>query len=337
MSFLKYQKQNPEFLNNYLKYTCYISFNAISTVNELYFDLKTFFRYIKLQRDNINIKEFKNIDIKDITLKDIDKVTKNFIYDFLHFLKYDLNNCPKTRNKKLSSLKNFFVYLFNNNLIHSNPTQGIKSATVEKRVPKYLTLNECKTMLSKTINSKNKFYIRDYAITCLFLNCGLRLSELVEINLTDLKLDENTLKIKGKGNCERIIYLNEASKESIDEYLKVRPTLEIDNKDYNALFISRYNKRLSKRTVQNIIENELYLTIGERNSGFHTHTLRHTSATLLYNENNTDIFIIKKILGHKSIASTEVYTHISNKKMREIMENYTISSILEKREEFSNE
>lgn len=338
MSFLSYQNQNPEFLNNYLKYNRYINFSSETTVNESYFDLRTFFRYIKIINSdknaihNMTITEFKNTNIDDVTIEDMNTVTQNTISDFLFFLRYTLDNCAKTRNKKLASIKRFFEYLDINNLISYNPTKEMRTATVEKRVPKYLNLTESKTLLSKTINSNQRFKIRNYAITCLFLNSSIRLSELVYINLTDFKLDEKTLKIKGKGNCERIIYLNDASSEAIEEYLRVRPKLTKENPDHNALFISERNKRISRRSVQSIIDQGLYITFNGKRKGFHTHTLRHTSASLMYNENDTDIFVIKKILGHRTISATEIYTHISGKKMKEIMENCTISSILERME-----
>ena len=151
--------------------------------------------------------------------------------------------------------------------------------------------------------------------------------------LTDLKLDERTLKIHGKGNIERIVYLNDAVLEALTEYLKVRPSLGKDNIDYNALFISSRNKRISKRAVQSIIKEELNMTFDEAKDGLHTHTLRHTGATLMYNENDTNILVLKKVLGHKSIVATEVYTHVDPKKLKDIMENCAISSLLERKEE----
>lgn len=210
---------------------------------------------------------------------------------------------------------------------------GMKSATVEKRVAKHLNLNESKKLLSTALNSDQRYKIRNYTITCLFLNCCLRLSKLIQIDLTDLKLDERTLKVHGKGNMERIVYLNDAVLEALTEYLKVRPSLGKDNIDYNALFISSRNKRISKRAVQSIIKEELNMTFDEAKDGLHTHTLRHTGATLMYNENDTNILVLKKVLGHKSIAATEVYTHVDPKKLKDIMENCAISSLLERKEE----
>ena len=340
MSFLKYQKQSPEFLNNYLKYKRYIEFGAETTANEAYFDLRTLFRYIKLylydknRLETITKEEFKDIDINDITINDLNRIEQFDIEKYIIFLNNTLENNAKTRNRKLASAKRFFEYLEVNNLISFNPTQGMSSAKIEKRIPKHLELNECKKLLAKTINSDKKYKIRNYTITCIFLNCSLRLSELVGINLTDLKIDdsEQTLKVHGKGNKERLLYLNSAVCEAINCYLEVRTPLGKDNKDYNALFLSSRNKRISNRMVETIIKENLLKIIDENKNPeqYHTHTLRHTGPTLLYNENDVDIFVLKRILGHKSLEATEVYTHVSDKKLKNIMENCTISSILER-------
>lgn len=337
MSFLVYQQNSPEFLNNYLKYKRFISCCSATTVDQSYFDLRTFFRYISIifhsniDIEQISVTDFKTISIKDITIEDMNNVKSSTIIDFIFFASNILNNCPKTTNRKLASIKRLFEYLESNDLISSNPSKTIESASIEKRVPKYLTLDESKKMLSKAITSDSQNNIRNYAITCIFLNCSLRVSELIGINISDIKFDEQTLKIRGKGSFERIIYLNEATQEAITKYMEIRPKLTKDNKDYDALFISKQYKRISRRCVQGIIEKELYSTFDNKEAGFHTHSLRHTSATLMYNENNTDIFIIKKILGHKSLSATELYTHVSDKKMKDIMQTCTISSILERR------
>lgn len=340
-SFLEYQSYNPEFLNNYLKYNRFIVGKAESTINETYLDLRTFFRYVKIMDDKdlintISEENFKEIEIHDVKIDNLRNVTSTIISDFISFLRNTLNNEAKTRNRKLTSIRKFYKYLFDNNHISINPVQEIVSAKVEKRYPKYLNLEESKKILSKTINTTQKFKIRNYAITCLFLNCSMRLNELVQIDLKDIKLDDMTIKIKGKGNKERIIYLNNATLEAIQEYLKTRPDLPKTNNDYNALFISGRNKRISKRMVQEIIDEEMLLLFNEKKKGYHTHTLRHSSATLMYEEKDIDIMIIKNILGHESLATTGLYTHISTKKMKDIMENHTISSIIEKMEALKN-
>lgn len=335
MYFLKHYKENPEFLNNYLKYYSIIEFSAETSVNEAYFDLRSFFRYIKLSKSNDSIydpEHIKNIKIDDITLDDMNNVKYTTIEDFLFYLRNTLDNSPKTRNRKLSSLRKFFKYLFNNNLIDHNPTLNTRYATIGKRNPKYLTLNESKQMLSQTIKNNFKHKSRNYAITCLFLNCGMRLSELVQIDLTDIKFDEMTLRLHGKGNKERIIYLNNATKEALKKYLKERTNLPKSNPEYNALFLSSRNKRISKRTVQEIIKMELNTLFDNNSQGYHTHSLRHTSATLLYNENDIDIRIIQAMLGHSSLSSTEIYTQVSNKKLKEFMQNFSILDIKKEKE-----
>lgn len=338
MYFLKNQKDNPDFLNFYLKYSRFISLNADTTVNELNLDIRTFLRYILLTENkelsnNVTLEDFRNISIKDFDIEKLNNVTPHTITDFIFFLRNFFDNSARTRNRKLASLKNFFKYLSSNNLITRNPTANIEFANIGKRNPKHLTLEESKKMLSVAIKSGQRNSIRNYTIICLFLNCCLRLSELVGINLEDLKLDDKTLKIRGKGDSERIVYLDEAVLEALSEYLKTRDTLPRTNEDYNALFLSERKKRISRRNVQNIIEQELSRTFDEKRQGYHTHTLRHTGATLMYNENDTNILIIQKILGHKLLSSTEIYTSVSDKKLKEIMENCTISSILKNREE----
>lgn len=340
MSFLRYQKQTPEFLNNYLKYKAFIEFKSKTTTDEIYFDLRTLLRYIKLlktDKDKINTitrDEFKEISIMDITMSDLNNITANNIEKYIIFLGNILNNDAKTRNRKLTSTKKFFEYLETNNFISINPVRNMTSGKVEKRIPKHLSLTESKQLLANAINSDSRFKTRNYAIICIFLNCSLRLSELTSISLSDLKLDdsEQTLKVHGKGNKERIIYLNAAVCEAILSYLEVRPKLGKDNKYHNALFISSQNKRISNRAVQTIIKDALLTLLNENpyKNKYHTHTLRHTGATLLYNEKDMDIFVLKRILGHECLDATEIYTHVSDKKLRDIMENCTISSIIER-------
>lgn len=257
------------------------------------------------------------------------KVTRDEIENYIYFLSNILQNDCKTRNKKISALKKFFEYLANNNLIPCNPALNVDYAKVKKRLPKYLNLEESKQILSESIKSNDKFKLRNYAIICLFLNCGMRLSELVNINISDIKLDERTIRITGKGNKQRILYLNNASKEVIKRYMRERQKIGYDNADRDALFLSSRNKRISRRNVESIITDKMTNFFAEKD-GLHTHSLRHSCASMLYNVNNVDIFILKKILGHKSLAATEIYTHIDSKKTRYIMDNCTISSLLEK-------
>ena len=339
MSFLKYQNESPEIINNYLKYKAYVEFKSKATADSTYFDLRTLFRYLKL------------------CLYDKDKLETITPEDF----------------RKVSTTKMFFNYLTDNRYIDVNPALYLERARVPKRLAKELSLEESKKLLATTIkdsnentknddskttadnkyksnnnksnsNNNNKTNtdcikitnvntIRNYAIICLFLNTGIRLFELVNINLTDFKFEssERTLKIRGKGDKDRIIYLDDAVLEAIYNYLKVRPKLTKENADYNALFISKLNKRISNREVQVIIRDEINKLFADDPGvakKYHTHSLRHTSATFLYNDASVDILIIKKILGHESLAATEVYTHVSNKKLKEIMMNFSVQDLI---------
>ena len=332
MSFMNYQKCNPDFLNNYLMYKAYIEMLSINTVNEIYFDIRTFFRFLKIYDTNVDIskEDFQKISIIDITIEDLRKVDQKTISSFIQFTCYTLENQPKTRNRKLSSVKKLFQYLDLNNRIAYNPSKYSRTAKLDKRVPKYLSIKESKQLLSNIINGNDRNKIRNYAITCLFLNCGLRLSELVELNISDIKLDEGTIKVTGKGDKERILYLDSAAKEAIKKYKRVRPKIKREDKNYNAFFISERNKRISKRMVQEIITKELNNLFNENRAGFHTHSLRHTSATLMYQINKTKITTLKRMLGHSDLRATEVYVQTGSEQLKYIMQNCTISNFIER-------
>lgn len=331
MSFIINQEKNPEFLNNFLKYQAYITFKSELTVEEMYTDIRTFFRYLiyikNIENEEFDVEKFKKIEIVNISLSDMEAMTISKINDFIYFLRNKLDNCAKTRNRKLASIKKLFSFLDNQNLISHNPALHVSRAKIEKRQPKYLNLTESKKLLSDTAKKENKNSIRNYAITCIFINCCIRLNELILIDLTDIKLDERTLRIHGKGNLERIIYLDDAVVEAISKYLEIRPKLNDFYPDKKALFLSNRNKRISRRNVQMIIKEELNTSLDNVENKYHTHSLRHTGATLMYDENNTDILIIKEILGHKSICSTEIYTHVADKRLKEIATNFNILDI----------
>ena len=346
MSFLQYQHETPEFINNYLKYRRYVLFDPETTIDETFFDLRTFFRYLilalendKNKIENITRDEFRNISIKNITLTEANKVTGQIIINFSYFLAYNLNNESKARNRKLATLKKFFEYLNTNNLIPTNPASNIDFARVPKRLAKFLNLYQSKQLLATAVNSEKKYKTRNYAIICLFLNLSIRLSELVNIDIDDIKLDEKSIKVCGKGNKERILYLDDACIEAINEYLKLRETLPITNPDHNALFLSSRKQRISKRNVQIIIKEEMqtaFNDIEDSKKINHVHTLRHSSVSLMYNINDTDIFVLKKILGHTSLSATEIYTHIDPKKLKFIMENFGVSDLIKREKENLN-
>lgn len=213
--------------------------------------------------------------------------------------------------------------MYDQKIINENPAIGIKTPKLEKRMPKYLSLDDSKRLLSVTLDDNDENEERDYAIITLFLNCGLRLSELVGINISNIDFSEYKLTVIGKGNKERTIYLNEACIEAIQEYIKVRPKegVKKDSKGSDkALFLSKRNERISNRTVQYIVKRELQKA-GLDTSKYSTHKLRHTAATLMYQYGHVDIRALQELLGHESIATTEIYTHVSNEQVRNAVES----------------
>ena len=243
---------------------------------------------------------------------------------FFHIWHLINGSKPATRARKISTIRIFFSYLSQKaNLIESNPAQNLETPKLDKRLPKYLSLDDSKKLLNVTESDENdENKERDYAIMTLFLNCGLRLSELVGINVQDIDFNEYKMTVIGKGNKERTIYLNKACIDALKEYISVRPNegIKNDSKASNkALFLSRRRERISNRMVQYIVEKELRKA-GLDTSKYSTHKLRHTAATLMYQYGNVDIRALQELLGHKSISTTEIYTHVSNDQVRNAVE-----------------
>ena len=240
-------------------------------------------------------------------------------------MNYTLNerdNNSNTRARKCSCLRTFFNYLHKKTgLLQNNPMADLEMPKVKKSLPKYLSLEQSMELL-RSVDGKYKE--RDYCILTLFLNCGMRLSELVSLNLSDIRRDEKSVTITGKGNKQRIVYLNQACMDAIDAYLNVRPIAGVTDK--NALFISRLNKRISPKTVQALVYKYLD-SIGLNQSGYSVHKLRHTAATLMYQYGEVDIRILKDILGHSNLGTTEIYTHLSSKQMEEAVNKNPLSKM----------
>ena len=236
---------------------------------------------------------------------------------------------PATRARKASTIRIFFAYLYDQKIIPDNPAIGLKTPKLGKRMPKYLSLEDSKKLLNITYDENDENKERDYAIITLFLNCGLRLSELVGINISNIDFSENRLTVIGKGNKERTIYLNNACVNAIKDYISVRPTegVKNDSKASNkALFLSNRKERISNRTVQYIVDREL-TKAGLDTSKYSTHKLRHTAATLMYQYGNVDIRALQELLGHESIATTEIYTHVSNEQVRNAVESNPLANL----------
>ncbi len=316
---------SPPVIRKFLGYLQTVKGKSLKTVEEYFLDLRTFFRYMKLKKGTIPAdSEFEKIEIDDINIDFIKTITLLNIFEYMHYLSTERKNHAAARLRKASSLRMFFKYLTNKTgELKENPTKELETPKIGKSLPKFLSLEQSKSLLNAVINYSGTYKERDYCIITLFLNCGIRLSELVGINLNDIKSDK-TLKILGKGNKERIVYLNDACINAIEDYKKHRPNDKI--KDSNALFISRQHNRISVKTVQALVEKYLKVA-GLSNAGFSVHKLRHTAATLMYQYGNVDIRILKEILGHENLGTTEIYTHISNNQVKDAINDNPLNKL----------
>ena len=223
-------------------------------------------------------------------------------------------------------LLEYFLNIYQQNIIETNPAQDLETPKMDKRMPKYLSLDDSRKLLDIASHEDNRNAQRDFAITTLFLNCGMRLSELVGINLKDIDFSDCKLNVIGKGNKERTIYLNKACMRALSNYISSRPKegIKVDSKD--ALFLSERKERISRRTVQHIINKELQAA-GLDTNKYSVHKLRHTAATLMYQYGNVDIRALQELLGHESISTTEIYTHVSNEQVRNAVESNPLANM----------
>ena len=319
------KEYNPPYLNSFLDYQGSVLNKSPNTIKEYNYDLVTFLKYLKKSpTSNDNQGE---IVINDITLSSLEKLTLSDLYAYVNYLKLTKRNDVSTRARKIASLKTFFKYLnIKANLIKTNPAQYLDTPKIGKRLPKYLTLDDSKKLLNvvNAFDGKNKE--RDFAIITLFLNCGMRLSELISIDINHIDFENNKLNVIGKGNKERTIYLNKVCVNVIKDYISSssRKSVKNDSKasKSNPLFLSERKERISKRTVQYIVKN--YLTMMGL-SQYSTHKLRHTAATLMYQYGNVDIRALQELLGHESISTTQIYTHVDNSQVRAAVESNPLS------------
>ncbi len=321
--------QYPEILRNYITYIETVRGRSSKTVEEYVLDIKTLLRFIYVHRGLVDTNDLKNISIKDVDIDFIKSITLTEIYSFLVYCKNDRENNDKTRARKTSSIKSFFNYLTHKcNLLEHNPVDQLEAPKTKKSLPKYLSLEQCYELLN---NVNGDYKERDYAILVIFLNCGIRLSELCGLNVTDINIsgDSTTMRVLGKGNKERIVYLNDACVAAIKAYLKVRQVGGVQHQHKNALFLSRLKRRISNKTVQHIVYSNLE-RIGLGGQGYSVHKLRHTAATLMYQYGNVDVRVLKDILGHENLGTTQIYTHLSNKMAKEAVESNPLSNVKQK-------
>lgn len=296
----------PPLLRDYLIYLSVIKGKSEKTIEEYFIDIRTFFRFIKIHRDMVSPDvPFEEIPIDDVDTDFVLSITLKDANEFMRYLKDDRNNNNTTRMRKTSSLRGFFNFLTVKKRIFSeSPIKELEAPKARHHEPKYLTLEQSIALLESV---DGKYKERDYCIITLFLNCGIRLSELVSINVKHLTSD-NFIRIRGKGDKERIIYLNDACVSAIESYLKVRP---VDNLiDRDALFVSSHRKRMSTSMVQKLVYKYIE-KIGLESQGYSCHKLRHTAATLMYQHGKVDVLALKDILGHTNLNTTQIYTNLN--------------------------
>lgn len=323
-------EENPDYLNSFLDYSTTMLNKSPNSIKEYNYDLAMFLKFIKIHFGLTKETDFSKINIKDVSLNTIKKIELNDIHAFIGYLAREHNSKPATRARKVSTIRIFFKYLSQKaNLIDKNPAQDLETPKLNKRLPKYLNLEDSKKLLEAADNEDNRNHERDYAILTIFLNCGLRLSELVGINIQDIDFSENKMTVIGKGNKERTIYLNKACIKAIGEYMAVRKKIGVKPDKLHsdkALFLSERKERISRRTVQHIVYTKLSAA-GLDTSKFSAHKLRHTAATLMYQYGQVDIRALQVLLGHESISTTEIYTHVDNEQVRNAVESNPLSNL----------
>lgn len=322
----EYLAQCPAVLKEYLGYTQTIRGRSENTINEYFIDIRTFLRYMKQLRGLVppTLSE-DEIDITDVDIAFLASITLTDVYEYMNYLRNERSNSNKTRARKTSSLRMFFKYLTDyTHALETNPVRNLDTPKQKKSLPRYLTLDQATALLG-TVDGD--YAERDYCMIVLFLNCGLRRAELVNINLDDISFTDHTLRVRGKGNKERMLYLNTACQQALEQYIKVRPVDGVQDK--RALFLSRLKRRISLQGVHYVIKNYLQRVDGAETMT--VHKLRHTAATLMYQQGNVDLRVLQNILGHENLGTTEIYTHLSNEQLENAAQSNPLSQITMKK------
>lgn len=310
----------PEPLASFLIYIESIQGKSPKTADEYFYDLRTFYRFLKVYFHMAD-SETDELSIDDVDIDLLRSVNLQVLYEYMNYLNRTRGNAATSRARKVASLKSFYKYLYSKaHLIDENPASELESVKTNKQLPKHFTLEDSIALLQSV---ENRNAARDFCILTLFLNCGLRLAELVNINITDIRGD--SLVVIGKGGKERTIYLNEACLSALEAYLPVRRQQHPITRDKYALFLSERQQRISRRTVQYTVE-KYVKKLGLDVHKYTTHKLRHTAATLMH-QSGVDIRVLQEILGHKQLSTTEIYTHINNDQMRAAVKQNPLSAL----------
>ncbi|PVE14507.1 tyrosine recombinase XerC [Clostridium perfringens] len=321
------KSKHPKRVIEFLNYLENVKGKSLNTVKGYSVDLGLFFKFLKVYKgleNNIELEKIEEVEISDLGDNFIKDITLSDIYAFLAFLEKVRNNSAYARARKVATLKSFFKFLNSKiKLIDENPTVELESPKINKRHPVYLTLDQSITVLN-SMDKGNKNYYRDYCILTLFLNCGMRLSELCNIEIEKIKGD--TLTIIGKGNKERTVYLNEASIAAIENYLKNRNDSKATEEAKKYLFLSSKYRPINKRSVEILVKKHIE-NAGFKDQKYTPHKLRHTAATLMYKYGNVDIRSLQNILGHENISTTQIYTHVDDETLREAVKTNPLANI----------
>ena len=311
-------EEYSQIMREFAGYKLVIQGRSPRTVNEYMLDLRTFFRFLIAKRQgNVpepHSEEFMSIDVRRVDLEFLRSITTTDIYDFLFYTDRERGNKSAARARKLVAIKGLFKYLTSKRqLLDYDPSVAIDAPNKRKSLPKFLTLDESRLLLETVrTDTSSEFRRRDFAIVTLFLNCGMRLSELCGMNLSDLDRYLRSARIVGKGNKERIVYLNEACRAALGDYIAERTGGAVKPKtsaDENALFLSRVGRRICPKSVECMVDKYLDRAgLGSKN--YSVHKLRHTAATLMYREGGVDVRVLKEILGHEQLNTTQIYTHV---------------------------
>ncbi|HJB56506.1 MAG TPA: tyrosine recombinase XerC [Candidatus Flavonifractor intestinipullorum] len=308
---MDYRTEAPEMIRAFLTYHRTIQGHSIKTVDEYYLDLRTFFRFIKQLKGRAPTGpdvDFESIPIDDVDLDLAGSVTLSDVYAFMDYLDRDRSLNAASRARKVATIRSFYKYLTSKaKLLRDNPMQDLDAPRLKKTLPRYLQLDQCIQLL-ESVDEPNR--ARDYCILTLFLNCGLRISELVALNVTDVR--ENQIRILGKGNKERILFLNDACRAALDDWLEERSHQAAA--DPNALFLTRSHTRMTRDAVHYMVKQRLKKA-GLDSTLYSSHKLRHTAATLML-QNGVDVRTLQEVLGHENLNTTQIYTHVDSENLR---------------------
>ena len=330
MSKSNFAVEASDIIKDFLYYLQTVKGRSPTTVDEYFNDLRTFFRFIKVQKGLVpRSVDYHDIPVDDVDLPLIESVTLTDGYEFMNYLLRVRKNDKAARARKTTSIKSFYTYLHKKKqLIKDNPLEQLERPNAREKnpLPKYLTLEQSIELLNAV---DGKFKERDYCMLTFFLNCGLRLAELVAMDYTDIRSD-HTAQIIGKGSKKRIIYLNDACMSAYEAYMKVRPVDGVRAQDKYALFLSSRKQRISREMVQKTVYHYLE-KIGLDSQGYSVHKLRHTAATLMYQHGNVDIRVLKDVLGHESLSTTEIYTHLDSSQIEAAAKSNPLSKVRPKK------